>query len=172
MGSQQQTQISPKLMRDRFECGAAMILSRLVVFLCAAVAVFAALPAADAADKAPPTIDLQSRCRRTEKALLDMMGDQSLRGSAFDTCMRSEQDARKAIVAAWPDIPQSYKSFCIRKGDFSPSYVEWIACLEMMIDLRKQRAATGTKLDYVSKRCPAIQYGADGSIKSIKACPL
>src|SRR6478672_13086973 len=113
-----------------------MVLRRLGMLLCTAVVVFAVLPEADAADKsAPPTIDLQSRCRRTEQAVIDMMGDQSLRGSAFDTCMRSEQDARKALIAAWPDIPQTYKSFCIRKADYSPSYVEWIACLEMMIEV-------------------------------------
>ena len=146
---------------------------RLGQLLGTAVVIFTALPAVDAADKSsPPTIDLQSRCRRTEKAMVDMMGDPSLRGTAFDTCMRSEQEARKALIAAWPDIPQSYKSFCIRTADYSPSYVEWIACLEMMIDVRKQREKAGASPDYSSKRCPSIQYGADGSIKGVKACAL
>jgi hypothetical protein len=152
-----------------------MKLGRLTVVLWAAVAVVAAvLPAAAAANKSssPPIIDLQARCKRTQDAVVDMMGDPSLRATAFDTCMRSEQEARAAMLKAWPDIPQAYKSFCIRQRDYSPSYVEWIACLELMIDLRRQRASTSGQIDYVSRRCPMIKYGPDGSIKDIKACPL
>jgi hypothetical protein len=54
--------------------------------------------------------------------------------------MISEQQARVAILAAWKDIPPDYKSFCIRPDVYSPSYIEWIACLEMRIDLKRLRS--------------------------------
>ena len=149
------------------------------LFGAAAAVIIAVLPAAGASRKSasanqssPPTIDLQARCKRMQTAVVDMMGDPSLRATAFDTCMKSEEEARTALVKAWPEIPPSYKTFCIRRTDYSPSYVEWISCLELMIDMRKQRASAGTQIDYVSKRCPIIKYGPDGSVKDIKACPL
>src|SRR5262245_28303435 len=103
----------------------------------ATVVVVALQAKAALAESSPPTIDMQARCRTSEKAMIEMMGDSSQRGLAFDTCMRAEKEAQAAIAKAWPDIPPSYKSFCIRKNDFSPSYIEWITCLEMMIDLKK-----------------------------------
>lgn len=118
-----------------------------------------------------PTIDLQARCKRSEAAQMEMMGDKALQNVAFDSCMRSETDAQNAIAKAWPDIPASYKSFCVRPSDFSPSYIEWIACLELMIDLRKLRAASNSRPVDTDGRCPAIRYANDGSIVSIWACP-
>jgi hypothetical protein len=136
--------------------------------------IFAALPvAAEAADSSPPTIDLQARCRTSEAAMQQLILDPSQRpGAHFDSCMKAEQEAHAAIAKAWPDMPQSYKSFCIRRNDFSPSYIEWIACLEMMIDLRKQRASAGTPPEFVSRLCPKIKYGPDGSIREVNACSL
>jgi len=148
-----------------------MLLRRLAI-LGATAAALTTLSQVAVAQSAPPSIDLDARCRKSERAMIEMMGDPSLRESAFQTCMRAEQEARDALVKAWPEIPQKYKTFCVRKADYSPSYVEWIACLEMMIDLRRQRANSGTRPDPVSKRCPSIEYGADGSIKRIRACPL
>jgi hypothetical protein len=118
-----------------------------------------------------PTIDLQARCKRSEAAQMDMMGDKSLQNVAFDSCIRSETDAKNAIEKAWGEIPASYKTFCVRPFDFSPSYIEWIACLELMIDLRKLRAATNARPADTDGRCPAIRYANDGSIVSILACP-
>jgi hypothetical protein len=54
--------------------------------------------------------------------------------------MRSEQEARDAIVSAWKEIPSQYKTFCIKPNVYSPSYVEWIACLEMQMDVKRLRA--------------------------------
>src|SRR5690242_9699192 len=124
-----------------------------------------------AADSTLPTIDLKARCRTSEKAMLEILPSMEP-GSAFDGCMKAEQQAQEAIAKAWPDMPQSYRSFCIRPNDCSPSYVEWIACLEMKMDLRKMRADTGRQVDYVSRRCPLIKYGYDGTIKEVSACPL
>lgn len=113
--------------------------------LCAAAAAIIALPA-EAARKGsgssgggPPVIDLQKRCKSSAATISDMMADKSQQSSAFDTCMKSEQEARDALKKAWPEMPSAYKSFCIRPADYSPSYVEWIACVEMMIDAKKLR---------------------------------
>ena len=144
----------------------------LKVSLCAA-AVLAALPAASAPNNSLPVIDLKLRCQISEQTMIDMMGDKSFQGSAFDTCMKSESDARDALSSAWKEIPPSYRDYCIRPADYSPSYVEWIACIELMIDLRKQRAsAIQAPARIAWARCPGMQYEADGSIKAIKACAL
>jgi hypothetical protein len=133
-------------------------LGRLAIWFCAIAVVYSAMQAtaADAAkrktagtkaasaasSKGVPTIDLQTRCKRSEKIMADMMGSPTLlQTNGFDLCMRAEQEARSALVAAWPDVPPSYKAFCIRPAAYSPSYIEWIACMEMLIDLRKLRAA-------------------------------
>ena len=125
-----------------------MTLGKSGLLLCAAALLFGTMPAADAAKTkssgGPPVIDLQKRCRNSANAVSEMMGDISQKGAAFETCMRAEQDARKALQAAWGDMPEAYKSFCIRPADYSPSYVEWIACVEMMIDVKKLRSNAGT----------------------------
>lgn len=112
--------------------------SKLVIaaVLTVVTAVAAAAPVKDNI----PTIDLQKRCRNSAKAAVETLGDKSAESKAFDSCMRSEQEARDAIVAAWKDIPQSYKTFCVKPNVFSPSYVEWIACLEMQMDVKRLRA--------------------------------
>ena len=95
-----------------------------------------------AAASGVPTIDLNKRCRTTAKSTQLLMNNSSgdAAEKAFQLCMRSEQDARAAILAAWKDIPPDYKSFCVRPNVYSPSYIEWIACLEMKIDLKRLRS--------------------------------
>jgi len=129
-------------------------LRRSAIWFCATALVFSAVlaTAADAAKskaastrvantKDVPSFDLQARCRKTEKIMIEMMGANSTGMNGYDLCMRAEQEARDALVKAWPDVPQAYKDFCVRPAAYSPSYIEWIACMEMLIDLRKLRAA-------------------------------
>jgi hypothetical protein len=117
-----------------------MKFGRMRVWLGAMAVICAAAQAAEAAEaKGLPSIDLQSRCRRSEKVIVEMTGDKTLVGRGFDMCMRAEEDARNALAKAWPDVPQAYKAFCIKPAAFSPSYIEWIACMEMLIDLRRLR---------------------------------
>jgi hypothetical protein len=119
-----------------------MTFGRMRFWLGAMALVCAAGQAAEAAGtKGLPTIDLQSRCKRSERVIVEMTGDKSLLGRGFDMCMRAEQEARDALVKAWPDMPQAYKAFCIKPAAYSPSYIEWIACMEMLIDLRRLREA-------------------------------
>lgn len=138
------------------------------------IAVLAPAPQAQAASGSLPSIDLQRRCKNSESTLIEMMADRSLQGTAYDTCMKSEQDARNALQGAWQSLPASYASYCVRPRDYAPSYVEWIACVELMIDLKKQRATTDTTRSNVEPlaRCPGLKYASDGSIIRINACAL
>jgi hypothetical protein len=110
------------------------------VILCAALLVlFAPRDAVAQGDKLPH-IDLQQRCRTSARATQELLGDKSLESKAFDSCLRSEQEAQAALVAAWNDIPPGYKRTCIKPRDYSPSYVEWIACLELQMDVKRLRS--------------------------------
>lgn len=85
-----------------------------------------------------PSIDLEKACGVRANTNAEILGAKSLAAAGgFDRCMKSEQIARDALSAAWNDIPANYKAFCIAPGVYSPSYVEWISCLELRIDLKK-----------------------------------
>jgi hypothetical protein len=92
--------------------------------------------AATAQESRVPNIDTQKLCRSRAKSSEEMMGDKSVASKAFDTCMRSEKDARDALAVAWKDIPATYKTSCIKPNVYSASYAEWISCLELNIDVK------------------------------------
>ena len=96
--------------------------------------------AAAAQNDTVPNIDVQKLCRTRAAQSAEMMGDKSMTAKAFDSCVRSEQEAHAALVAAWKDIPQAYKTFCIRPHVHSPSNTEWIACIESNIDVTRLRS--------------------------------
>jgi hypothetical protein len=87
-----------------------------------------------------PSIDTQKLCRVRGVSSAEMMGDNSVEAQIFDSCVRSEQQARTALVAAWNDIPASYKAACIKPNVYSPSYAEWLSCLELNIDVKRLRS--------------------------------
>jgi hypothetical protein len=101
--------------------------------------VLAAAFAAVAQDRLP-TIDLQQRCRASAASTQALLGEKTPNTKAYESCMRSEQEARTALVAAWKDIPPSYRARCIKPNVYSPSYVEWIACLELEMDVKRLRS--------------------------------
>ena len=114
------------------------MISKPTIALTAAVVLFATF-AAMAKDNNLPSIDLKKACGIRAKASAEMMGDKASAAGAFDTCMRSEQASRDALAAAWKDIPANFKAFCITPNVYSPSYTEWISCVELGIDVKKQR---------------------------------
>jgi hypothetical protein len=138
----------------------------------AAAAIFLSASASTMADNAFPSIDMQARCRASENSLVQMLGEGTSKGQAFDTCMKSETEARNALKAAWTEIPSYYKSYCVNPRSFSASYVEWIACVELLIDLRKQRQTNVGTFIRTSRGCPSLEYKQDGSIVRLKACAL
>jgi hypothetical protein len=108
------------------------------IALTAAMLLFATF-AAEAQEARFPNLDTQKLCRSRAKSSEEMMGDKSVAAKTFDTCMRSERNARDALVAAWNDIPPTYKASCIKPEVFSASYEEWISCLELNIDVKSLR---------------------------------
>ena len=109
-----------------------------IVLTAAAFILFANLAAA-AQDARFPNLDTQKLCRNRAKSTEEMMGDKAVSAKTFDTCMRSEREARDALVAAWKDIPPTYKASCIKPEAYSASYAEWISCLELNIDVKSLR---------------------------------
>ena len=84
-----------------------MLKSKIV--LTAAILLLANLTAV-AQDASFPNLDTQKLCRSRAKSSEEMMGDKSVSARTYDTCMRSERAARDALVAAWKDIPPTYKA--------------------------------------------------------------
>ena len=106
--------------------------------LTAAVLLLATFAAA-AQEARFPNVDTQKLCRSRAKSTEEMMGDKTVSAKTFETCMRSEKDARDALVAAWKDIPPTYKASCIKPDVYSASYAEWLSCLELNIDVKSLR---------------------------------
>ena len=114
-----------------------VIMQKPTIALTAAI-LLAATGVAAAQDRFP-NIDMQKLCRNRAKSTEEMMGDKSVASKSYDTCLRSEHDAKNALVAAWKDIPPSYKASCIKPDVYSASYAEWISCLELNIDVKSLR---------------------------------
>jgi hypothetical protein len=82
------------------------------------------------ADKVP-THDMKPTCR----AAIEMMGNQ---GRTVESCVASEIAARDEIVKMWSQVPNDEKTLCAKTAlqGGSPSYVEFLICLEMNRDSR------------------------------------
>jgi hypothetical protein len=112
--------------------GWAMIKSIVLVAALVLVAPFGAT----AKDDNLPKLDIQKLCRDRAKSITALgvgLGD------PFDRCIKDEQQARDALMAAWKEIPQAYRTSCIQPNVYSASYFEWIRCLELNIDVKKLR---------------------------------
>ena len=94
------------------------------------------MPVAAVAQNAVPKIDMEKHCRSRAKTNEEMMGDKKAGEQAFETCLRYERAAKAALDEAWTKIPPAYKQKCIQPGIYSPSYAEWISCLEINIDIK------------------------------------
>ena len=105
--------------------------------LAATIVLFASLAAAQ---DSFPNLDTEKHCRARAQAIRETLGDTPVTSQALDSCMNSEREARAALVAAWKDIPQSYKTSCVKPDVYSPSYAEWISCLELSIDVKILRS--------------------------------
>ena len=95
---------------------------------------------AAAAKDAVPRLDSQRLCRVRAASTAEMMGDKTVEAQVFSSCVKSEQEAHNALVAAWNDMPASYKAECIKANVYSPSYAEWLSCLELNIAVKKLRS--------------------------------
>jgi len=104
------------------------------------VAAILCMSYAAAAKDGVPSINSEKVCRDRAASTAEMMGDKTTQPQVLDSCLRSEQEARAALVAAWKDIPASYKAACVKPNVYSPSYAEWLSCLELNIDVKTARS--------------------------------
>jgi hypothetical protein len=128
--------------------------------------VLAAASTALAKDGGVPKLDTDKGCRASEKALAAATGTTS---DTLGSCMTDENDARKQLEKDWAKYPASDKSRCIKPKEYTPSYIEWLTCLEMNRDVRTMRKGQpdiSTSVD----RCPAVRFRQDGTIVSVNAC--
>ena len=112
------------------------MMPKLTIILSGSFMVFNAFAAA-AQEDTLPSLDIQKLCRDRSKTMQDLsIGLDAGPEALIDSCMTNEQKARDALAAAWKQIPPRLKESCIRPNAFSPTYVEWISCLEMQIELK------------------------------------
>src|SRR5246500_249532 len=90
------------------------------------------------ARKEVPTIDVQKTCKVAAGAMLSLMGGTTTEQD-INACLDSEQKARDQIVKDLATYSSANKTQCMRTDVYLPSYVEWLTCLEMERDVRKER---------------------------------
>ncbi|MGO8912570.1 MAG: hypothetical protein ACLQDM_25035 [Bradyrhizobium sp.] len=97
-----------------------MLLHLPIVFL-------ASLPVTPVADNVPK-FDIMRECRSEG-------GSQAM----LDRCAAQEADARTQLQAEWIQFGADDRSLCFKETnmDGSPSYVEFLTCLEMARDAKK-----------------------------------
>ena len=142
------------------------LLSKIII---SSAIVLVATSAALSKNEGFPNIDLQARCRATQNATDALTGVKN--PNAFDLCLKSEQGAREKLVARWATIPPLDRTSCIHSTDWSPSYFEWLGCLDTRVYVQKMRM-DHTEAMATSGQCPTVKWQSDGSITSVVACQL
>jgi hypothetical protein len=131
--------------------------------------VLVAASAALSKDGVLPKIDLEKQCKKTQNATDALTG--RINPDAFDLCIKNEQSAREKLIERWATIPASDKIGCIHSTDWSPSYLEWLECIDTKVYVRTMRKDHPTTMS-ASKLCPRVNWQADGSITNVIACQL
>jgi hypothetical protein len=90
------------------------------------------------ASAGPPNIDVQKTCRAAEVALNEAFGDETK--ITVNSCALQENAARDQLAKNWATYPVADKTLCVQPKSYSPSYAEWLTCLELQRDVRKIRA--------------------------------
>jgi hypothetical protein len=88
------------------------------------------LGAASAAHAAGvPSINIERMCRASEVV---SFADNT---ATFDTCLDDEHAAHKQLVKDWATFAATDKVHCVLPAEYLPSYVEWLTCLEMEMEM-------------------------------------
>jgi hypothetical protein len=140
--------------------------SRIII---AGAVVLIAASAALAKDGVLPKIDLEKQCQKTQNATDALTGQKN--PDAFDLCVKNEQRAREKLIERWATIPASDKASCIHSTDWSPSYLEWLECIDTRVYVQTMRKEHPTSMP-ASKLCPTVNWKTDGSIINVIACQL
>ena len=141
---------------------------RSIIVISGAVVLIAAT-AALSKDGVLPKIDLEKQCTKSQSVTDSLTGTKNLGG--FDSCIKNEQSARDKLIEQWAAIPASDKATCIRPKDFSPSYFEWLGCIETRGHARRSRETNPGSMR-TSELCPIVNWNSNGEITSVVACYL
>src|SRR5499425_67132 len=108
--------------------------------------------------KEVPAIDIQNTCQAAAGAMVKLMGGTTTEQD-INACLDSEQKARDQIVKDRATYASADKKQCMRTGVYLPSYVEWLTCLEMERDVRKERQQDETFGQGGSYTLPKVRSG-------------
>ena len=122
--------------------------------------------AALARDGGLPQFDIQKQCQKTQRAADELTGTKN--PGAFDSCVRNEQSAREKLAERWATTSALDKTACVHRAGWSPSYSEWLGCLDTRNHVRTMRKDQPESMT-VSKLCPTVNWQSDGSITSVIA---
>jgi hypothetical protein len=82
-----------------------------------------------------------------------------------------ENDARAQLDKNWASFPASDKGRCIHPGEYLPSYVEWLTCLELTRDVKAMRKGRAAVTSSDINECPVVRFLEDGTITGVNtAC--
>ena len=116
-----------------------------------------------------PQFDIQKQCQKIQRAADELTGTKN--PGAFDSCVKNEQSAREKLAARWATTSALDKTSCVHPVGWSPSYSEWLGCLDTREYVRTMHKDHPEAMA-VSKLCPTVSWQLDGSITSVAACPL
>jgi len=141
---------------------------RLSIVISGAIVLMASSAALSKED-ALPTIDIQKQCRANQSTTDALFGNKSSNG--FEHCVNSEETARGKLVERWKTIPPADKTSCIHPTNYSPSYFEWLGCIDTRVYVLKMRTERPVSLPN-STICPTVSWQINGEIASMVACNL
>ena len=141
---------------------------RSMIVISGAVVLIAAT-AALSKDGVLPKVDLEKQCTKSQQVTDSLTGTKNPGG--FDSCIKNEQSARDKLIERWAAIPAPDKAMCIRPSEFSPSYFEWLGCIETRDHVRKLREKDPSPMR-PSQLCPLVNWHSNGEITSVVACQL
>ena len=87
--------------------------------------------------KEVPPIDIRKTCQVAASVMVSLMGGTTSEQD-INACLDSEQKARDQIIKDRATYSSADKAQCIKTDVYLPSYVEWLTCLEMERDVRKE----------------------------------
>ena len=136
------------------------------------------------ASNGPPTVDIRATCQISVNAVLTTFGRTFT--ETLDSCVQQQNAALEQIKKNWATYPADAKAHCVQTGVYLPSYIEWLTCLEMEVDVKKfrkedaataqakanpqRRGSSSSRIGAEPKRCPTVLFQPDGSIASVINC--
>src|SRR5436190_14257008 len=89
------------------------------------------------ASSGPPKVDIRATCQTSVDEVAKLFRNTS--GQTLEACLKQQNESFEQIEKNWATYPASVKAHCVQPGVYMPSYVEWLTCFEMEVEVRKTR---------------------------------